>query len=170
MAMVRMDISSIIVGAGPVSSMVVLQPREQEPDSLVKLPIRIGAAEATAIGLGVNEGEPPRPIAHDLLAEAVSRLGAKVSSVAITDVRGTTFYATVSLISGSGERIALDARPSDAIALAVRTKSPIFVDDEVLGTASCPDLSAVGADEREREAEEFHEFVSGLYPDDFTKS
>ena len=168
--MVRMDISSIVVGAGPVVSMVVLQPREQDTQHLAKLPIHVGPAEATAVGMGVNNPNPTRPLTHDLLVTVISRLGAKVSSVAITDVQDATFFATVDLVSAAGERFSLDARPSDAIAVAVRTKSPIYVDDRVLKTAAYPNLAGVKADEKEREAKKFHEFVSGLYPDDFANS
>lgn len=170
MALVRMDIGTIVVGGGPVSSMVILRRRETSSDSSsAQLPIRIGVAEAASIGMGLSSASVPRPMTHDLLARTIAAFGAKVTSVAITDVEGTTFFAQINLTTSEGSHISLDARPSDAISLAVRTKSPIYADEFVLATAAYPDLASVERDEERQELEEFRAFVNDLNPEDFAE-
>ena len=121
MARRRMDIQTVVVGSGPVASLVVLKPHElAEDEHPTRLPIRIGTVEATAISMGVEPQEGGRPMTHDLLRSAINDLGATVSGVCISDVSGTTFFALVELEKSSGETISVDARPSDAIALAVQ--------------------------------------------------
>ena len=166
MALVRMDIQSVVVGAGPVSSMVVLRPRHDDGSSS-KLPIRIGAVEAAALSMGVDGHASSRPMTHDLLANVISQLGASVVSVVIHDVHGTTFFARLCLKTELGQELAIDARPSDALALAVRLHVPIFATDKILHTAALPDFAGVERDEREREEEAFHDFVESLSPEDF---
>ena len=170
MALVRMDIQTIIVGNGPVASLVVLKSRVCKGDIPRQLPIKIGGIEAAAISVGIGETRTTRPVTHDLLATTIRRLGATVKSVAIVDVRGTTFYAKLMLLSVDGYNIEIDCRPSDAIALAVRTGVPILADEKVLETASTPDFNGVEHDEKERDLERFHDFVSSLSPEDFSTS
>jgi bifunctional DNase/RNase len=167
MALVRMDIQSVVVGGGPVASLVILKPRHAEVSSSTQMPIRIGSVEAAAISMGVDGTPQKRPMTHDLLKSVIEGLRASVTSVIIQRVEGTTFYAQIRLVAESGEHVSLDARPSDAIALAVRLHVPILADERVLQTAALPDFGAVERDEREREAEAFHDFVEGLSPDDF---
>ena len=169
MALVRMDIQSIVVGGGPVTSLIVLKPRHVDASPSTQLPIRIGSVEAAAIGMGVDPRQQKRPMTHDLLNSTVAALGAKVLDVVIHNVRGTTFFAQVRLKAREGEEVLLDARPSDAIALAVRAHVPIYADEGVLQTAALPDFGAVERNERAREEEEFHAFVEGLSPEDFSK-
>ena len=102
MALVRMDIQTIIVGNGPVASLVVLKSRVRKGDIPRQLPIKIGGIEAAAISVGIGETRTTRPVTHDLLATTIRRLGATVKSVAIVDVRGTTFYAKLMLLSVDG--------------------------------------------------------------------
>ena len=154
-----MDIQTVVVGGGPVASLIVLRTRKPNADgSFTQLPIRIGAVEATAISMGVDGAHGGRPMTHDLLASTIEALGAKVSHVVISDVEGTTFFAQVALRTNSGRSIQVDARPSDAIALAVRVDAPLF---------ALPDFAAVEKDEEKQELEKFHAFVEGLSPDDF---
>lgn len=168
MTQVRMDIETIVVGGGPVASMVVLRPRNPRlTDGNLQLPIQIGLAEASAISTGMDDSTNHRPFTHDLLKNVVSELGSTISSVGIDRVEGATFFAHVTLIRSDGEHINVDARPSDAIALAVRTKAPIFVNSDVLETAAYPDFTTVRKDEEERELKEFHDFVETLSPEDF---
>lgn len=167
MSLVRMDIQSVVVGAGPVASMVVLKPRRDQPSS-TKLPIRIGSVEAVAISMGVEGSRNARPLTHDLLLSVVGALGASIVHVVISDVHDTTFFAKVLLHTASGETVSVDARPSDALSLAVRTHAPIFAEDAVLNTAALPDFDAVERDERERERQAFHDFVENLSPEDFS--
>ncbi len=169
MARRRMDIQTVVVGSGPVASLVVLKPHElAEDEHPTRLPIRIGTVEATAISMGVEPPEGGRPMTHDLLRSAINDLGATVSGVCISDVSGTTFFALVELEKSSGETISVDARPSDAIALAVRTDAPIYAETDVLDTAGLPDFGAIEESTRERELADFHDFVETLSPGDFS--
>ena len=165
MSLVRLEISSIVVGGGSVASMVILKPHRR--GSSAKLPIRIGKFESTAISMGIDGTETNRPLTHDLMKSVIGSLGARLVSVVITEVHGTIFYAQLRLISAEGDQISVEARPSDAIALAVRAHVPIFAEEEVVDTASLPDFSAVEAEEKREELERFHDFVEGLSPEDF---
>lgn len=163
-----MDIESVVVGEGPIASLVVLRTRnQQETESARQLPIRVGSFEATAITMGVNARPGARPMTHDLLSSTISALGATCASVRIVGVQGTTFFAQVELIREDGEHVFLDARPSDALALAVRDEAPLYAEDSVLTTASMPDFRGVEKDEEAHELEEFHTFVENLSPEDF---
>lgn len=170
MANVRMDIQTIVVGGGPLSSLVVLKPHRRRGDSSVQLPIRIGSVESSAISMGIDGTPHDRPMTHDLLRSVIGALGAAVTGVIITDVRGTTFYSKIRMVTADGDTIAVDARPSDAIALAVRTHTPIFADEHVLDTAAFPDFKSVEKDEERQEMERFHDFVEHLSPEDFNTS
>ena len=171
MTLIRMDIKSIVVGGGPVASLVVLCPHGRDSEkNPVKLPIRIGTVEASAISMGVERQPGGRPMTHDLLLDAIEKLGANVDSVRITSVSGTAFYAQLILMDATGEQRYLDARPSDAIAIAVRCGCDIYANQEVLDTATLPDFGGIEEDEKRAEMEEFHNFVENLSPDDFNVS
>ena len=122
------------------------------------LPIWIGAVEATAIAFAQQGVVPPRPLTHDLLKEVVEATGNTLDEVRITDVKDGVFYA--SLVFGSG--VEVGARPSDSIALALRTGSRIVCADDVLEEAGL----AV-PDEQEDEVEKFREFLDHVTPEDF---
>ena len=123
-----------------------------------RLPIIIGASEAQAIALELEKIQPPRPMTHDLLRNLFDALGAEVSDVVIDDLREGTFFAKVRYVYDDDEA-QLDARPSDAVALAVRTDAPIFVAAAVLEEAGIPaddgddDDDASPSQAVEREAE-----------------
>ena len=164
----KMDIQSVVVGGGPVASLIVLCTQEsRDGEAPLQLPIRIGSVEATAITMGVRERSGSRPMTHDLLRTTISALGGRCLSVRIMSVQGTTFFAQLELLTPAGERVYVDARPSDAIALAVRENAPVYADESVLQTAALPDFRGVEEDEKAHELEEFHEFVENLSPDDF---
>jgi bifunctional DNase/RNase len=167
MAMVRMDIGTVVIGAGPISSLVVLDEHDCPKQDALHLPIKVGTVEASNISMGVDECPARRPMTHDLLSSVISSLDARLASVAITGVRDTTFYAQLNLIDADGDPVAVDARPSDAIALAVRENATIFVDEAVLETAAAPDLESAEREEMERKAKEFHDFIENVSPDDF---
>jgi bifunctional DNase/RNase len=95
------------------------------------LPIFIGAPEAAAIAYALQGVESPRPMSHDLLGHVVSALGAKLFAVEITELAGNTFFASLRLVR-SGEEINVSARPSDAVALALRMGAPILVSDDLM--------------------------------------
>ena len=102
-----------------------------------RLPIIIGAFEAQAIALELEKIPPPRPMTHDLLRNLFDALGAEVTDIVIDDLREGTFFAKVRYVADDDEA-QLDARPSDAVALAVRTEAPIFVAAAVLDEAGIP--------------------------------
>ena len=107
----------------------------KEVDGKKRLPIIIGAFEAQAIALEIEGIKPPRPLTHDLLKQLTDSLGATVLEIIIDELRDNTFYAKI-ILEVSGFSQELDARPSDAIALAVRTQSPIYVSDTVMEAAA----------------------------------
>ena len=122
------------------------------------LPIWIGAVEATAIAFAQQGVVPPRPLTHDLLKNVLEETGNALTEVQITDVRDGVFYATLVLASG----VEVSARPSDSIALALRTGSPILCSEEVLEEAGLP-----APEEQEDEVEKFREFLDHVTPEDF---
>lgn len=168
--LIRMDIQTVVVGGGPVSSLIVLKTKSAgENGQHVQLPIRIGTVEATAISMGIDDKYHTRPMTHDLLASTIDALGGTLERVEIVDVRDTTFFANLVLSTAAGRRVDLDARPSDAIALAVRTGVPIYASERVIETATLPDFASVEEDEKEQELEDFHNFVESLSPEDFNE-
>jgi bifunctional DNase/RNase len=122
------------------------------------LPIWIGAVEATAIAFAQQGVVPPRPLTHDLMKDILAATGDELTQVQITDVKDGVFYAT--LVFGSGAEVS--ARPSDSIALALRTGTTIYCADDVLDEAGL----AVPA-EQEDEVEMFREFLDHVSPEDF---
>jgi len=107
----------------------------KEVDGKKRLPIIIGAFEAQAIALEIEGIKPPRPLTHDLLKQLTDSLGGTVLEIFIDELRDNTFYAKI-ILEVSGFSQELDARPSDAIALAVRTQAPIFVSENVMEAAA----------------------------------
>jgi bifunctional DNase/RNase len=124
------------------------------------LPIWIGAVEATAIAFAQQGVVPPRPLTHDLLKDVLDATGNALDEVRITEVNDGIFYAT--LVLGSG--VEVSARPSDSIALALRTGSRIVCAEEILD-----DAGIAVPDEREEEVEKFREFLDHVTPEDFEK-
>lgn len=168
MSLVQMVIRSIAVCSPPAPSLVVLHPLRPEEGLPDTLPIRIGSFEATAISMGLEQAALPRPMTHDLLVSTIRELGGRVQEIRITEVHGTTFFAQVVLVDRDGLIRLIDARPSDAIALAIRVHAPIYAERDVLLTASLPNFNAIEHDRREQEMADFHSFVEELSPDDFT--
>lgn len=152
--MKRVDVLGVRVEMPSNQPIVLL--RESEGDRY--LPIWIGAAEATAIAYVQQGVVPPRPLTHDLLKDVVGAVGRTVTEVRVTRLEDGVFYAEVDL----GEGAIVSARPSDAIALALRTGSPIFVADAVLDEAG-----VIIPDEEEDEVERFREFLDQVTPEDF---
>jgi bifunctional DNase/RNase len=132
----------------------------RDADGQRVLPIWVGPTEANAIALQIENLSPPRPMTHDLLRDVVGALGATVSRVVISDLRGSTFYAYLELRRGD-EVILVDARPSDALALAARTKAPIFVRSSVLEQERSMDVATDQADQ-----DRLQRWLESLDPDD----
>lgn len=123
----------------PNTNMPIVVLKDVNSDSV--LPIWVGVFEANAIALEIEKVSPPRPMTHDLLRNVITGLGATVDRVVVTELRNDTFYAAI-WATRDGEPILIDSRPSDAIALAMRTDCPIFVDEEVLKSSRLTSGSA----------------------------
>jgi uncharacterized protein len=108
----------------------------KDPDNRFNLPIWIGPLEATSIATEVEGIKPQRPMTHDLLRNALGELGATIDAIEITELRENTYYARLQVRTREGKAVAIDSRPSDAISLALRTKSPIYVAKKVLELSS----------------------------------
>lgn len=161
------NVQTLIVSAAPAPSILVLQPIEEpsQPGKYRIVPIWVGMNEATQLGIALEKARLARPMTHDLFLDALTNLDARVDHVVINDVKGPTFFARLALRQG-GRLIELDARPSDALSLAVRQEAPIYIEDNVLERASFPYLFKKAPDEEE-ELEEFRTFLEELAPEDF---
>ena len=124
------------------------------------LPIWIGAVEATSIAFAQQGVLPPRPLTHDLLKDLLLAVGSNLEQVEISEIKDGVFYATLKLANG----VELSARPSDAIALALRTGSPIFG-----GEALLDEVGIEIADQSDDEVEKFREFLDQIEPEDFVR-
>jgi bifunctional DNase/RNase len=129
-----------------------------------QLSIFIGGPEATAIAFALEGVETPRPLTHDLFCSVLTELGAVLERVVITELRDTTYYAELHLTSAAGEQ-RVSARPSDAVALAVRTGCPIFAEEDVLDEAGF--VEEVVEESPEDVVEEFRQFIDTVSPEDF---
>jgi uncharacterized protein len=147
----------------PVMVLRELQGRRRQ------LSIFIGGPEATAIAFAMEGVETPRPLTHDLFCDVLDGLSAQLERVVITELRETTYYADLEVSSASGLQH-ISARPSDAVALAVRAGCPIFSSEEVLDTAGF--IEETGSDDDsddlpEAVVEEFKQFIEQVSPEDF---
>ena len=145
----------------PITNMPTIILRETEGERV--LPIWIGVFEANAIALQIESVQTPRPMTHDLLKSAIQGLEASVEKVLITDLKENTFYAIIYL-KHQGRMMPIDSRPSDAIALALRTGSPIFVNAEVIDKAKNTDMTRDAG-----ESERIRKWLDSLDPDDLGK-
>ena len=142
--------------------------RELEGDRRM-LPIFIGGPEATAIAFALEEVTTPRPMTHDLMKNVLDDLGVSVESIVVTDLRDGTFFAEIEFHASDGVH-RISSRPSDAIALATRTGTPIYASDAVLAEAGYltdEDDSSDDPGEAEEVVEQFKEFIETVNPEDF---
>jgi bifunctional DNase/RNase len=160
--MVPVQIHSLSLDATTNQPVVILR----DPESGKLLPIWIGQNEASAILLKVQGIEPPRPMTHDLLYSVVGELGYVLERVEITRLEESTFYAAL-VLRGEEHSIAVDARPSDSLALAVRANAPVFVAEEVMETAGLLPEDTVETVDEDTEVEAFREFIENVNPEDF---
>ena len=137
-------------------------------DSARLLPIFIGAPEATAIAIALDGVSTPRPMTHDLLRDILEELSADVERVVVTELRDKTFFAEMHLVR-DGSRIVVSSRPSDAIALAARTGTPIYAEESVIAEAGYTTDRAAAADSQQTDevVEQFKEFIDSVSPEDF---
>jgi hypothetical protein len=126
--MIEMELNKIVIDEKRHDQLIVLK----EKDGSRILPIVIGLAEASAIKLKISGFTPPRPLTHDLLHSTIENLEASIDKIIIDKLEENTFHAKIILKAADGTTKAIDARPSDSIALAVRAHAPIFVEDEII--------------------------------------
>lgn len=153
---IEMTIKGLMVD--PDTNMPIVILRDKEGQRV--LPIWVGLFEANAIALQIENVSTPRPMTHDLLRNVISDLRATVQKIVVCDLQENTFYALIYLAL-NGETVAIDARPSDAIALALRTKAPIFVEDAVIDNAKTVNVTS-----DKNDAERLHKWLESLDPED----
>ena len=141
------------------SPIVILQGIEKN----TLLPIWVGIFEANAIALQIERIDTPRPMTHDLLKNILLHLNATVEKIVVTDLQENTFFATI-FLDMEGEPVTIDSRPSDAIALALRTDAPIFVTQEVIN-----DSSNIRLDQENLDPEDVKKWLEDLNPEDLGK-
>ncbi|MCB1023560.1 MAG: bifunctional nuclease family protein [Acidobacteria bacterium] len=132
--LIEVKIGALIMDPNSNTPIVVLK----GVDSEKILPIWVGAFEANAIALEIEKIVPQRPMTHDLLRNLIVEMGFSVTKVVITNLLNNTFYATVELLKADGGKVILDARPSDAIALALRSDCQLFVEENVFEISNTP--------------------------------
>ncbi len=159
--MVEMQLGGLGFDPKNMSPIVLLKDLEERNF----LPIWIGMFEAAAIAMELQEFKSPRPMTHDLVTKILTELGGKVERIVISQIVDNTFYAIIEIKSKhETEILKIDARPSDAIAVAVRAKVPIFVSESVMIKAKM-----VNAEKDEEETKKFKDFIDNINPDDFSK-
>jgi len=158
-----MTVSGLTIDPYTNSPIMILK----EEDGERSIPIWIGLLEATAIASELEKIKFSRPMTHDLLRNIIGELGAQVERVEVCDLKDNTFFALIHMV-GEKQRLTIDARPSDAIALALRTGSPIFVHEQVFEKSSRMDMSHQEA-VQDDEAKKWTEILEGLSPEDFGK-
>jgi len=156
---IEMTIKGLMVD--PVTNVPIVILRDKDGQRL--LPIWVGIFEANAIALQIENVATPRPMTHDLLRNVIHDLHAAVQKIVVCDLQENTFYALIYLTLGGGT-VSIDARPSDAIALALRTRAPIFVEDSVIDHAKTVDFSSEKDD-----ADRLHKWLESLDPEDLGK-
>ncbi len=131
------------------------------------LPIWVGYFEANAIALEIEKITTPRPMTHDLIRNLIQTMQAKINHILVNELKDNTFYAVISLVYG-GNTVNIDSRPSDAIALALRTKSPIYVEEKVIEAAKSldlPDPEKTKTDDKKQ----WKDWLQNIKPQDFGK-
>lgn len=146
---IKLKVHGIVADPNTEAQIVIL--RDEKGKEI--LPIWVGASEGNAIRFALEGIIPPRPMTHDLLKKMIDSLGAKIKRIIVNGIKDNTYYATIHLECKGSEQ-AIDSRPSDAIALALRTDSPIYVTEDVL---------------KKRSAESLDAWLENLKPKDFDK-
>ena len=155
----RVEIKGLMLDPSSNVPIVILR----DTESQLFLPIWIGLSEANAIASRIEGIEPPRPMTHDLLRSVVENLGGAVEKIVISDLKESTFFAVIHVRQGDTP-VEIDARPSDAIALALRVSAPIFVLRSVLDKAQAVDLATQATDE-----EKLKKWLEEISPEELGK-
>ncbi len=158
--MIPMEVGGLGFDPSSFSPLVLLK----DKDEINFLPIFIGIFEATAIVMELQGIKAPRPMTHDLFKEFLDKFEVKVLKVVVNDVKEGTFYATMEVETKDHKKLTFDSRPSDAIALAVRAKAPIYVTEAVMMQAKL-----VNAEKDAEETQKFKDFIENMKPEDFTQ-
>jgi uncharacterized protein len=159
MMLIEMTIKGLMVD--PITNMPIVVLKDREGERV--LPIWVGIFEANAIALQIENIATPRPMTHDLLRNIITDLDGQVDRVVVSDLKDNTFFAIIHL-TVKGEAVVVDARPSDAIALALRTRAPILVDETVIDSAKTVDFTSERAD-----SDRLQKWLESLDPDDMGK-
>jgi bifunctional DNase/RNase len=161
--MVEMKVEGLTLD--PLTNMPIIILKDLAGDKA--LPIWVGYFEANAIALEIEKINTPRPMTHDLLNNIISSLQAKVKHILVTDLKDNTFFAEI-LVIQNGSDMTIDSRPSDAIALALRSKSPIFVEEKVIEAAKSLDLPDPDKLQNQ-EKKQWKDWITSIKPQDFGK-
>jgi hypothetical protein len=156
---IEMTIKGLMVD--PITNMPIIILRDKDGQKV--LPIWVGIFEANAIALQIENVATPRPMTHDLLKNIISDLDATVQKIVVCDLKENTFFALIHILV-NGQAIAVDARPSDAIALALRARAPIFVEDAVIENARTLDITSEKAD-----SDRLQKWLESLDPEELGK-
>jgi bifunctional DNase/RNase len=157
--LIEMTIKGLMVD--PITNMPIVILKDKDGERV--LPIWVGIFEANAIALQIENIATPRPMTHDLLRNIITDLDGHVDRVVVSDLKDNTFFAIIHL-TVKGEAVVVDARPSDAIALALRTRAPILVDETVIDNAKTVDFASERAD-----SDRLQKWLESLDPDDMGK-
>jgi len=157
--LIEMTIKGLMVDPITNTPIVILKDKDGER----VLPIWVGVFEANAIALQIENVATPRPMTHDLLRNIITDLDGQVDRIVVSDLKDNTFFALIHLTM-KGEGIAVDARPSDAIALALRTRAPILVEESVIDNAKTVDFGSERID-----GDKVQKWLEGLDPTELPK-
>jgi len=163
--LVRMQVYGLTLD--PVTNVPIVILKDDEEKNI--LPVWIGVLEASSIASELEQIRFSRPMTHDLMKEVLKSVEVTVSRIEVVDLKDNVYYAAIHMDKGSGGNLVLDARPSDAIALALRTGSPIFVDTEVIDKSKNISLSGRNSDVVARGEKDMLEILEDLSPTDFGK-
>jgi bifunctional DNase/RNase len=156
---IEMTIKGLMVD--PITNMPIIILRDADGQRV--LPIWVGIFEANAIALQMENISTPRPMTHDLLRNVIEDLSGRITKIVVSDLRDNTFYALI-YVDTASDTVAIDARPSDAIALALRAQAPIFVEETVIDSAKGVDFSTDKAD-----SERLQKWLESLDPEELGK-
>ncbi|RAP27997.1 hypothetical protein DID78_05495 [Candidatus Marinamargulisbacteria bacterium SCGC AG-343-D04] len=158
--MIEMNLGGLGFDPKNMSPIILLKDEEERNF----LPIWIGMFEAAAIAMELQDFKPPRPMTHDLLVKTIETLNGKIKKIIINEIVENTFYAVIEIETPAKKIIKIDSRPSDAVAVSVRVKAPIFVNESVMMKAKM-----VNAEKDEEETKNFKDFIDDINPEDFQK-
>jgi bifunctional DNase/RNase len=160
----EMKVAGITVDPFTNTPIVLLKDSEEKD----VLPIWIGLLEASSIATALENIETPRPMTHDLMKNILDSLGVKILKIEVNDLKDNTYYALIHL-DVNKKRMVIDARPSDAIAIALRTSAPIFVEESVIQRSAKVDLTTQKEDKVVTESSDWEDILENLSQDDFGK-